>query len=154
MSDRYLKAQEILSGQDGEVIIDWDGKTYDAFFVKKVTASISKTKEAVKVLRKRGTQHKVNGFEGTGSLGYFLVTSVFREMAVYYNETGEDPYFTMTVINQDPSGRLGKQKVILYNCNLDEITLANLDVEASFLEEEVPFTFDDFDVPEKFKELV
>ena len=152
MSD-YLKAREILSGQDGDVIIEWNGRIYDAKFIKKVFASVAKSKEPVKVLRKRGTQYRTNGWEGSGTLTYFMVSSVFREMADFYNTTGEDPDFTMTVINKDPSGRLGSQKTILYNCNLDEMVLANLDVDAPFLEEEIAFTFDDFDTPEKFNKL-
>jgi hypothetical protein len=44
--------------------------------------------------------------------------------------------------------------VVLKRCNLDSILLAKFDATAEdSLEEELPFTFEDFDIPDKFSSL-
>ena len=39
------------------------------------------------------------------------------------------------------------------DCNFDSIVLAKFDADADYLDEDVDFTFDDFEMPEKFKLL-
>lgn len=148
----YLHAKDILSGQDGRIIIEWNGRTYDAIWVKKITAKLEKEKEEIKTIGARLTQSKTVGAKGSGTLGYFKVISVFIEMAELFEQTGEDSYFNMTVITTDPSGKLGSEKILFEGCNLDEFTLTNIDVESSVLEEETEFTFTSFKILDKFNE--
>ena len=62
-------------------------------------------------------------------------------------------YFDIQVTNEDPTSAVGRQTIILKDCNLDGGTLAKFDATAKFLEEEYNFTFEDWEMPEKFKEL-
>ncbi|MGB9942510.1 phage tail tube protein, partial [Bacillus subtilis] len=55
------------------------------------------------------------------------------------------------VLDDQSSGR-GTERVTLYDVNFDSAKIASLDVNSEALEEEVPFTFEDFDVPEKLSD--
>ncbi|MGW8262879.1 phage tail tube protein, partial [Bacillus sp. LR--39] len=55
------------------------------------------------------------------------------------------------VLDDQSSGR-GTERVTLYDVNFDSAKIASLDVDSEALEEEVPFTFEDFDVPEKLSD--
>ncbi len=71
-------------------------------------------------------------------------------MALKYAKTGKDTYFNITIVNDDPTSTIGKQTIVLYNCNIDSTILAKLDTEADALEEDIDFTFDDFDILDSF----
>ena len=68
-----------------------------------------------------------------------------------YKETGEDVYFDIQVTNEDPTSSVGRQTVILKDTNLDGGVLTKFDADAEYLDEDVDFTFEDFEIPEKFK---
>lgn len=150
----FLKAKDTLSGQEGKATATINGLVQELFFIKTFEATMEKNKSEVRVVGKRGTQHKSNGWSGTGTMTIFYVTSLFRKMALKYARTGEDTYFNVTVENDDPTTSVGKQTMVLYNCNIDSTVLAKLDSESDSLEEEVPFTFDDFDILNEFGEPV
>ena len=80
----------------------------------------------------------------------YYVTSIFRKMALKYAKTGKDTYFNITIVNEDPTSTIGKQTIVLYNCNIDSVILAKLDTESDVLDEDIDFTFDDFDVLDSF----
>ena len=80
-------------------------------------------------------------------------TSLFRELLYKYQTTGEDIYFDIQVVNEDPTSTVGRQTVILKDCNIDGGTLAQIDADAEYLEDEFDFTFDHWEIPEKFKNL-
>lgn len=80
----------------------------------------------------------------------YYVTSLFRRMLVDYIKNGTDAYFTIVITNDDPTSTIGRQTVALHNCNIDSMSVAQLDTEAPTLEEELSFTFDDVDLLEEF----
>ena len=45
------------------------------------------------------------------------------------------------------------QTVILKDCNIDSALLAKFDADAEYLDEDMDFTFEDFKMPEAFKDL-
>ena len=65
----------------------------------------------------------------------------------------EDIYFDMQITNEDPTSTVGKQTIILIDCNIDGGILAKFDADAEYLDEDMDFTFEDFSMPESFKEL-
>ena len=68
-----------------------------------------------------------------------------------FKKTGEDFYFMMQISNEDPSSAAGRQTIQVFNCNLDDMILAKFDAESEDpLDEEVNFTFDDWEMPESF----
>lgn len=146
----YLRAGDTISGQEGKATAVIDGVVQDLFFIKSLEATFEKTKAEVKTLGHRGVQHKGTGWSGSGSFTMFYVTSLFRKMALKYAKTGQDTYFNITVVNEDAGSTIGKQTVVLYNCNVDSTILAKLDTESDALEEDLDFTFDDFDILDSF----
>lgn len=146
----YLRAGDTISGQEGKATAIIDGNVEDMFYVKTLEAIFTKNKEEVRTLGRRGAQHKSIGWSGTGSLSLFYITTVFREAVLKFAKTGVDTNFTITVANNDPGSSIGLQTVALYNCNLDSTVLAKLDVDADSLDEEIAFTFDDFDILDSF----
>lgn len=145
-----LRAGDTISGSEGKATAVIDGQVVDMFYIKSLEATMEKQKVEVKTLGKRATQHKTVGWAGAGSMTMYYVTSTFRELAIKYAKTGKDTNFNITVVNDDPGSTVGKQTVVLYNCNIDSVTLALLDVEADSLEEDVEFTFDGMDMLDKF----
>lgn len=146
----YLRAGDTISGQEGKATAIIDGVVQDLFFVKTLEATFEKNKAEVKTLGHRGVQHKGTGWSGSGSMNIFYITTLFRQMALKYAKTGQDTYFTLTVVNEDAGSTVGKQTIVLYNCNIDSVILAKLDTDADSLEEDIDFTFDDFDILDSF----
>ena len=84
---------------------------------------------------------------------YFL-TPLFRAMVKEYKDTGRDTYFDMVVQNSDPASAAGTQRVLLMGVNLDSTILTKLDGDSDDpLDEEVEFTFEDFDILEAFRKI-
>lgn len=146
----FLRAGDTISGQEGKATANIDGNVHDMFFIKSLEATFEKLKTEVKTLGKRGTQHKGSGWSGSGSMTIYYVTTLFRNMALKYAKTGKDTYFNITIVNEDPTSTVGKQTMVLYNCNIDSVILAKLDTEAEVLDEDIDFTFDDFDILDSF----
>lgn len=155
----FLNARDTLSGQEGTAfatITDENGgkQNEEMFYVKKLEAKVEKDKTDIKTLGRRGTQHKANGWKGTGSMTIYYVTTLFRQMMLDYISTGKDSYFDLKVTNEDPASAAGKQTIILKNVNLDSVIMASLDTDSTALEEEVSFTFDGVEIESSFNDLV
>ena len=152
---RYLKAGDTVSGQEAVAKMtvknpDGTSSIEDMFFAKNLSASCEINKTAVKTLGKRGEQHKPNGWNGTGSMSIFYVTSLFRKMAMQYIKTGIPVYFDIMVTNNDPASSVGSQTTVLKNCSMDSVVLAKFDVESDVLDEDIDFTFDDAEIFDEF----
>lgn len=150
----FFKAQDTISGQEGRATITIDGRVQDMFFAKKIEATVEKNKTDVKTFGKRGTQHKANGWSGSGTMTIYYVTTLFRKMMLEYIKNGKDTYFTMQVTNEDPTSSIGSQTTVLYNVNLDKVIMASIDVDSEVLEEDIDFTFDDVDILDEFGEPI
>ncbi|GGI44359.1 phage protein [Paenibacillus marchantiophytorum] len=148
----FLHAKDTISGQSAKAYATINGQVEEMFYAKKFEAKIKKNKKEIKTLGKLGTQNKANGFTGTGTMTIYYVTSAFRQLMLNYTKNGIDNYFDIQVVNDDPSSSVGIQDTVIRNVNLDEITIASFDVESESLEEEVSFTFDDWDMFTKFKQ--
>jgi hypothetical protein len=151
----YLKAGDTISGQEAVAkmtIHNQDGTSSveDMFYAKSCEGKCELEKTDVKVLGKRGKQHKPNGWNGTGNMTIYYVTTRFRQMAIQYIKTGVPVFFDMLVTNNDPGSSIGPQTTLLKNCNLDTVTLAKFDVDAEVLDETVDFTFDDAELLDSF----
>ena len=150
----YLKAADVISGQEGQVVFNVGGQVEVGAYVRNFEATFEKQKEEVRTLGHRGAQHKTTGWTGTGSMTLYYVTTLFRNLAQQYARDGKDLYFNVTVENNDPTSSIGKQVVVFYDCNLDSTVLAKLDVDNTTLDEDVDFTFDDFQVLNNFSSPV
>lgn len=147
----YLKAGDIISGQEGWIRFTVNGNVEEGSYVKDFEAVLEKEKREIRTLGHRGTQHKTVGWTGTGSMNMYYITSLFRKMALEYAKNGRDLYFDIVVENDDPTSTIGRQVVAFYDCNMDSAVLSRLDVNNAELDEDADFTFGDFDILENFK---
>jgi hypothetical protein len=146
----FLKFSDTISGNEARAYMTVNGRNEELFYAKKLNSKVDKKKKEGKTLGRRGTQHKATGWNGTGTLTVYYITSLFRELMLQYIKTGKDVYFDITVINEDPASSVGKQTVVLKDCNFDEVSMAAFDVDADELEEDMAFTFEDVDLLNKF----
>lgn len=150
----FFKAGDTISGQEARAYITIDGRNEELFYAKKIESKVEKQKTEIKTLGKRGTQNKAAGWKGTGTLTVYYATSLFRDLMLRYMKEGIDTYFDLAVTNEDPTSNIGKQTIVLKDCNLDEVSMASFDVDSEVLEEDMSFTFEDVDMLDKFNKPV
>ena len=148
-----MNAKDSVSAKLAECFVTIDGNRYNFMQAINIEAKIEKIKSEVPILGRTGKGNKSTGWKGTGSATFHYNTSIFREMLYKYKETGEDVYFDIQVTNEDPTSSVGRQTVILKDCNTDGGILTKFDADAEYLDEDMDFTIEDFEIPEKFKML-
>lgn len=141
-------AKNTISGKEGRLFLDGEEMAY----IKSLEANIEKQKSEVNIMGRRMTGHKTTGASGTGTATFYKVTSRFARIMMNYVKKGEDPYFTLQAVLDDKSSGRGTERVTLFDVNFDSAKIAGLDVDSEALEEEVPFTFEDFDIPESLSD--
>ena len=147
---KTLKASDIPAGSEAVAYIEVDGKVEEFFYAKSIEATAELNKSEVKVMGKRGVQNKATGWTGSGSMTIYYVTTIFRNMLLKYAKEGILPAFKLVVTNEDKGTTIGKQTVCLYDCVIDSVNLAKFDVESDALDEDMDFTFSDFDILRDF----
>ena len=148
-----MNAKDTVSASLAECFATIDGKRYNLMQAINLEAKFDKNKSEVPILGKTGKGNKSTGWKGTGSATFHYNTSLFRELLYKFKETGEDTYFDIQVTNEDPTSSVGRQTVILKDCNIDGGVLAKFDADAEYLDEDMDFTCEDFEMPEKFSLL-
>lgn len=148
-----MKAKDTIFAALAECFVTIGSQRYNFMQAINLEAKFEKTKSEVPILGKTGKGNKAVGWKGTGSATFHYNTSIFRQLMVNYKDTGEDIYFEMQITNEDPASAVGRQTIILYDCNMDGGILAKFDADGEYLEEEMDFTFEDFSMPEEFANL-
>lgn len=148
-----MHAKDTISAALAECFITIDGNRYNFMQAIKLEAKFEKTKKEVPILGKTGKGNRATGWKGTGSATFHYNTSLFRELLKRYKNTGKDEYFEIQVTNEDETSTVGRQTVILKDCNVNGGILTKFDADADYLDEDLDFTFDDFDMPETFNLL-
>jgi hypothetical protein len=149
----YMKAKDAISGKEGTLLATIDGNVYEVAECKNITAKIDKNKSEFKALGYRGTQHKATGWSGTGSMEVYYASSRWTKMMIDYCKTGKDVYFSLLVVNNDPTSDIGEQRVKLLDVNMNSAEIAKLDVDADYLSSSSDFTFSDVELLDQFSEL-
>lgn len=147
-----MHPRNAVSAKMAECYITIDGNRYNFMSAINVEVNFEKTKVEVPILGRPNKGNKAVGSVITGSAEFHLNTSVWRELAYKFQETGEDIYFEMQITNEDKTASdIGRQTIILYDCNFDTITLAAFDADSDdTLTESIDFTAERFEIPEKF----
>lgn len=148
-----MNAKDTVSASLAECFVTINGNRYNFMQAIDLEATFEKQKAEVPILGKTGRGNKSTGWRGTGTATFHYNTSIFRELLYRYKNTGEDIYFDIQVTNEDPTSSVGRQTVILKGCNIDGGILAKFDADAEYLDETLDFTFEDFEIPEKFNML-
>lgn len=150
-----MQAVDAVNGREGVATIDVDytdlkgnkhKEVRQLFELSNMTATVEKEKTDFKAIGTRFTQSKTTGYKGTGSGTIRYFDPMFAKIMEAYAKTGKDVYFTITITNDDPGSSASKTKVTLYNCNIDSLDIAKLDIDSEILEQDIDFTFDKFDV--------
>lgn len=148
---RTLSARDIVSGQSGTAFMNINGRNVEMFYLKSIDATLDMEKASVRTLGRTGEQHKTVGWSGSGSMTIFAVTSDFLEIGLDYVKNGKVTYFDIKTTNEDVNSSVGRQSILLRDVTLDSIPLSILDTESDFLEQDLSFTFEDYDLLEKFR---
>lgn len=148
-----MQPRDGISARMAKAYITVDGQRYLLFQANKIEATMEKTKQDINILGRPMAGHRATGCSGKGTLTIYYNTSLFTKMAKKYKQTGEETFFDMQVTNYDPTSRAGKQTIILKNCNLDSVPIIQADAGGDWNQQELPFTFEDFEVPETFQDL-
>ncbi|MEA5084353.1 MAG: phage tail tube protein [Lachnospiraceae bacterium] len=148
-----MNAKDTVSASLAECFITIGENRYNFMQAINLEASIEKTKTEVPILGKTGKGNKSTGWKGTGNATFHYNTSIFRNLLKRYKETGEDVYFDIQITNEDPTSAVGRQTVILRGCNMDGGIIAKFDADGEYLDEDMDFTFEDFEMPETFSIL-
>ena len=149
-----MAAKDTISASLAECFATINGRRYNFMQAINLEAKFEKTKTKVPILGKTGKGNKATGWEGSGSATFHYNTSIFRQMMLDYKESGQDTYFEIQIVNEDPTSSVGRQIIILQDCNIDGGILAKFDADAEYLDEDMDFTFEDFSMPESFAELI
>ena len=148
-----MKAKDTVFAALAECFVTIGTRRYNFMQAINLEASFEKKKTEVPILGKSGRGNKSTGWAGTGSATFHYNTSIFRRLMQRYKDTGEDVYFDIQVTNEDPTSTVGRQTIILIDCNIDGGTLAKFDADSEYLDEDMDFTFEDFQMPETFNDL-
>lgn len=146
-----MRPRNAVSSKLAECYVTIDGQRYNFMSAINVEVTFEKTQVDVPILGRPNKGTKSVGSQISGSAQFHLNTSIWREIAYRFQESGEDLYFDMQITNEDPTTEIGRQTIILYDCNFESITLAAFDADSDdFLTESFDFTADRFEIPEKF----
>lgn len=148
-----MNAKDAVSASLAECFVTIEGNRYNFMQAINLEASIEKTKAEIPILGRTGKGNKTTGWKGSGSATFHYNTSVFREQLYRYKETGQDVYFDIQITNEDPTSSVGRQTIVLKDCNVDGGILAKFDADAEYLDEDLDFTFEDWEMPEQFSHL-
>ena len=153
MANAIMRGRDAVFASLAECYATIDGKRYNLMQAINLEAKMEKNKTEVPILGKTGKGNKASGWTGSGSATFHYNTSVFREFMSKYKESGTDFYFDIQVTNEDPTSQVGRQTVILKDCNLDSIIITKFDADGEYLDEDMDFTFEDFEIAETFTPL-
>lgn len=153
MANQIMSSKDTISASLAECFATIGGNRYNLMQAINLEAKMDKTKSKVPILGKTGKGNKTTGWEGTGKATFHYNTSIFRQLLYKYKETGEDTYFDIQITNEDPTSSIGRQTIILKDCNIDGGILAKFDADAEYLDEDIDFTFDNWEMPETFSLL-
>ncbi len=142
----YLRAKDTINGALGTCFAIIDGNRYEIMQAKNVEAKVEKTKSEIPILGLTSKQHKAGGWNGTGTMEVYYISSLFRQIMLEYMKNGVDTYFELLITNEDPTSATGKQTVLLKGVNINSMAITKLDIEKDALDETMTFTFNDADL--------
>jgi hypothetical protein len=150
----YFRETDAISGKQAKAFATINGRVEELFYAKSLESTIEKNKADVPTLGRTNVGKKSSGWNGTGTMTVYYVTTIFRDLMLTYIKTGRDFNFDLQVINEDPTSGTGRQTAVLKECNLDNLVAAKFDTTSDdMLDEEMTFTFSDYDILDRFNTL-
>lgn len=150
MSEITMNARDAVSAKLASCYVTIAGNRYLLMQAKEVSIQYDKEKQEVAILGRTTKGNKANGGKITGSCTIYHNTDLFTDMLAKYQDMGEDLYFDMVITNEDPSSAAGTRSVTISDCNIDGATIASFSADGEFLEQEINFTAERFDIAKAF----
>ncbi|MCL1880847.1 MAG: phage tail tube protein [Oscillospiraceae bacterium] len=152
-NNMVMRGRDAVSAKLAECFITIDGNRFNFMQAIDFEAKFERTKTKVPILGRTGMGNKSTGWRGSGKATFHYNSSVFRDMMLRYKNSGEDVYFEIQISNNDPASSVGRQTVVFVDCNIDGGILAKFDANGEYLDEKLEFTFEDFRMPQRFRQL-
>jgi Protein of unknown function (DUF2001). len=146
----YLLANDGLKGKAGSAFMVKNGRNVELFGLKKFEANAEFETSEFPVVGALVNQTKVKGVKYSGSLTIYYGTPEFLDVLTEFKRTGKLPEINFQVINQDKGASVGDQIVAIYGVTLSKVPIAMLDDSVDYLQEEIPFSFTDYETLESF----
>lgn len=155
MANITMHPRNAPSSKLAECYVTIDDVRYNFMSAINVEVNFEKTTVEVPILGRTNKGVKATGSKITGSGEFHMNTSIWRDLAHRFQETGEDVYFDMMIVNDDKTATdVGRQSIMLYDCTFTSITLAKFDADSEdTLTESMDFTADSFEIREGFKQM-
>lgn len=155
MAFQTMLAKNAISAKMAECYVTIEGQTYNFMSAINVKVAFEKNKSEIPILGRMNKGHKSTSSNITGSAEFHLNTSIWRKLAARFQDNGEDVYFDMVIINEDPTAsEVGRQEITLYGCNFDSVTLAAFDADSDdTLTESIDFTVESFKMKDSFNDM-
>lgn len=148
-----LQAPDTINGRLGKVTVEINGQVKELMELANVVATVDKNKTEFRTIGTLNTQNKATGWTGSGSARVRYISSLWGKLMEEYAHNGKDVYFTMVIENEDPGSKTGVQRVQLEGCNFDSVVIAQLDIDSEILEQDINFTFSNFNILDEFNEI-
>lgn len=150
-----MKAKNAVSAKMAECYVTIDGQRYNFMSAINLEVNFEKGKSEVPILGQMNKGHKAGSSTITGSAEFHFNTSIWRDLAYRFQETGEDLYFDMMIVNEDKTAKeVGKQIITLYDCNFDSVLLTAFDADSDDpLTESIDFTAERFEIKTPFTQM-
>lgn len=147
-----MHPRNAVSAKMAKCYVTIDGERYNMMNAINVEVTFEKNKVEVPILGRANKGSKSVSSTITGSATFHLNSSIWNELAYRYQQTGEDLYFDMQITSEDlTASDVGRQTIILYDCNFDSVVLTAFDADSDdVLEFDMDFTVDRFEMPEQF----
>lgn len=148
-----LDIQNLVNGAEGTVFLQRENEMVPLLNVRTITATVSKEKETKKVIGSKVAKNRLAGYTFSGTMNVYYCSSYFTKLLREDIKNGTNTTFTLIVTNEDPASRIGRQSIALYNVDIDSHDILAIDIDASDMNSDIPFTFDDFEILEAFEEV-
>jgi hypothetical protein len=148
-----MNGRDAVGGALAECFVTIKGRRYRFMQLIDFQSDITKEKTEVPILGRTGKGHKSSSWKGRFKGLAHYNQSVMRQLLLDYKNRGEDLYFDIQVTNNDPGSAAGRQTIVHKFCNINGGTLARFNANKDFLDEIIEGTFDDWEMPEKFRIL-
>ena len=153
MANVVMRGRDAVFAALAQCYVTIENRRYNFMQMIDFEASVEKTKVEIPILGQTGKGNKAAGWKGKFKGTAHYNSSIFRQLLQRYKNSGEDVYFEIQVVNEDPTSSVGRQSVILTGCNLDGGILAKFDADGEYLDEDIEGTFEDWNMPETFTDL-
>lgn len=148
-----MEARDAVSGSLAEFYVTIMGRRYNLMQATEFESKWGINLADVPILGRVTKGKKPTGASGTWTAKVHYNQSAVRKWLLHYKKTGIIEPMEIQCANEDPSSRAGRQTITHTGCYVDNSTLAKFMTGDEILTEDISGTFDDWDMPEMFKEL-